>query len=393
VGAAELLVAATTAACRPELAPGVAELAARARPGSLGVVAEFAELHRVDGCVHAVLAEAARAGVPVDPAALERLAAGRRHIAARHLLVRAALARAGAVLDAAGVPWLTFKGPVLSSQLYCDPGFRRYSDLDVLVPPERFADAVAALERSGYRNQVTLWAPQLHYVAGAIALHDGVIATDLHWHVLYKRQERRWYRIDPDELFARRVTVDVGDQPCATFDPVDTLIHIALHAAREGCRCLVWLKDIERTVAVTRPDFDEVVQRARAAQCGRPVGIALARAKWTLDAAVPDSAIRALVGRVWPGVVRRVSALDDPVSVSPLRSPGALLTRETRLPLLRTPSWVAARLRDRVAERRIGRLLERGFDPETCSAGERARNEADRAAYLERVRSWRVELG
>ena len=88
-------------------------------------------------------------------------------------LVRDVLARVGAVLDAAGIPWLVFKGPVLSSSVYCDSGMRRYSDLDVLVPPDRFADAVAAMEDANYANPVTSWAPQVYFRSGAIAFSVG----------------------------------------------------------------------------------------------------------------------------------------------------------------------------------------------------------------------------
>ena len=80
----------------------------------------------------------------------------------------------------------------------------------------------------------------------------GRISVDLHWHVVYKYQDRRWYSIDPDQLFARRRTVDIAGHRCATFDEVDTVFHLALHAAREGCHRLVWLKDIELAVAVGR---------------------------------------------------------------------------------------------------------------------------------------------
>ena len=253
---------------------------------------------------------------------LDRLAVGRRQAATHHLLVRDVLARVGAVLDAAGIPWLVFKGPVLSSSVYCDSGMRRYSDLDVLVPPDRFADAVAAMEDANYGNPVTSWAPQVYFRSGAIAFSVGRISVDLHWHVVYKYQDRRWYSIDPDQLFARRRPVDIAGTTCATFDEVDTLFHLALHAAREGCHRLVWLKDIELAIAVGQPDLDELVRRSVAARCAPAVGIALARSKWLLGTAVPDDIVTALVGRVWPRVVKAVAAFDDLGSTSRLAVAG-----------------------------------------------------------------------
>src|SRR4029453_10505026 len=104
---------------------------------------------------------------------LERRGGSRREAASHHLVVRGVLSRVGAVLDAAGIPWLVFKGPVLSSSVYCDPGMRRYSDLDILVPPDRFPDAVIAMEAAGFSNPVTLWSPQVYFGAGSIAFDGG----------------------------------------------------------------------------------------------------------------------------------------------------------------------------------------------------------------------------
>jgi hypothetical protein len=384
----ELLLATTAAACRPERDPRVAELAENASDDVIRDLPSLAAAHRVDGCVHAVLDEVGG----VDARAIGRLEVGRRQAASHHLLVRDGLARLGAMLDAAGIPWLVFKGPVLSSSVYCEPGMRRYSDLDILVPPARYADAVASMEDAGYRNPITLWSPQVHYRSGAIAFESERISVDLHWHVVYKYQDRRWYRIDPERLFARRRTVDVGGQPCATFDEVDTVFHLALHAAREGCHRLVWLKDIELAVAVGRPDLDELVRRSRAARCAPAIGIALARSKWALGTPVPDRIITALVGRAWPRVVRAATAFDDLGSTSRRQSPATLLTRETRTSLARTAVRMVGRVSDRRVEQRIDRVLRYPYDPNTCAPDALARNEADRATFFALVRDWRSEL-
>ncbi len=384
----ELLLAATAAACRPEPDRRLAEVVENASDEVIRDLPVLAVAHRVDGCVHAALARARG----VDAAVLDRLEVGRRQAATHHLIVRDVLARVGAMLDAAGIPWLVFKGPVLSASLYCEPGMRRYSDLDILVPPDHFADAVVAMENAGYRNPVTLWSPQVYYRSGAIAFEVGRISVDLHWHVMYKYQDRRWYRIDTEKLFARRRTVDVGDQPCATFDAVDTVFHLALHAAREGCHRLVWLKDIELAITVGRPDLDELVRRSVAARCAPAIGIALARSKWALGTAVPDDIVTALVGRGWPRVVRAIAAFDDLGSTSRRPSPATFLTRETRMSLPSTVARAVRRVPHRRAEKRVDRVLRFTYDPETAAPELLARNEADRATFFAHVLDWRSEL-
>jgi hypothetical protein len=384
----KLLLSATAAACRPGLDHRLVDLAAIARENSIRDLPALAVDHRVEGCVHAVLEQVEG----IDPVVLERLAVGRRQAATHHLLVRDVLARVGAVLDAAGIPWLVFKGPVLSSSVYCDSSMRRYSDLDVMVPPDRFADAVEAMETANYGNPVTSWAPQVYFRSGAIAFSVGRISVDLHWHVVYKYQDRRWYSIDTDQLLARRRPVDIAGNTCATFDEVDTVFHLALHAAREGCHRLVWLKDIQLAVAVGQPDLDELVRRSIAARCAPAVGIALARSKWLLGTDVPDEIIEALVGRVWPRVVKAVTAFDNLGSTSRLPSPGTVLTRETRMSIPRTADRAVRRIADRRSERGFKRMLQRGFDPQTCTPEELTRNELDRAEFFALVRDWRSEL-
>jgi hypothetical protein len=209
---------------------------------------------------------------------------------------------------------------------------------------------------------------------------------------MYKYQDRRWYHIDPEQLFARHRTVDVGGRACATFDEVDTVFHLALHAAREGCHRLVWLKDIELAIAIGQPDLDELVRRSHDARCAPAIGIALARSKWALGTAVPDDIVTALVGRVWPLVVRAVASFDDLGSTRRRPSPGAWVTRQTRMSLPRTAIWAVRRVSDHRAERRVNRVLGRGFDPNNCTPAELARNQVDRETFFTLVRDWRSEL-
>lgn len=76
----------------------------------------------------------------------ERLAAA---IVARHDLVDAVR-----VLNAAGVVPMPLKGVLLQALVYQDPADRVLSDADVLAPPGRFDDAIAALRAAGYRVDV-----------------------------------------------------------------------------------------------------------------------------------------------------------------------------------------------------------------------------------------------
>ena len=140
------------------------------------------------------------------------------------------------------------------------------------------------------------------------------------------------------------------------------------------------------------PDLDELVRRSHRARSAPAIGIALARSKHTLEAAVPDDIITALVGRVWPRVVQAVASLDGLGPSSGRPSPATVLTKHTRMSISRTASRTVRRISERRAEQRINRVLHEEFDPNTQAPEELARNQAERETFFSLVGAWRSEL-
>jgi hypothetical protein len=263
-----------------------------ARSASLDTLPTLAAFHGVTGCVWHSLR-----GSGLDPSALAALEESTNVALGRHLAALGDLAGLGRTLDAAQVPWLVFKGPVLSETLYSRPDLRAYRDLDVLVPPARFGDAVRVLEGSGaevrdqnwrllrgeMRGQVHLWLPY------------GTPA-DLHWHLV--NRDRGMLTVPVEQLFERSRPVLLNGVAARTLDPADTLVHLALHAGLEGAHRLVWLKDVERAVASGGFTWDEVIDRARAWGCEKLVAFVLGRARRVLGANVPAGVLAGLSGPV-----------------------------------------------------------------------------------------------
>ena len=75
--------------------------------------------------------------------------------AAQWIRLRSVLAQAGAVLDAADVPWIPLKGLDTAERFFPQPELRLSSDLDVLVPVERLAPAMEALSTAGWEFRST----------------------------------------------------------------------------------------------------------------------------------------------------------------------------------------------------------------------------------------------
>lgn len=146
------------------------------------------------------------------------------------------LAEVVRLLNGAGVTPLLLKGSAaLATGLYPDPGSRFMWDLDLLVPEELMADAVAALLAGGYavpekyanRRIAVDWS-QRHHTA-PLMRSDGAATVELHRRIT----SPEWGILAPREIWRTAL-------PCASphlagacaviLAPTDELIHCFVHA-------------------------------------------------------------------------------------------------------------------------------------------------------------------
>ncbi len=361
-----LLIRATAAAgradARAELRPLVEAAPIQALPAAAG-------LHRVAGTVLRGLNDVT--GVPDTVRA--DLAARRCQSALHHLRVVGALSQISRAFDEAGLSWVTMKGPVVAGLLYPDVGDRTYGDLDLLLDRRDFAQAMRLLEDLGYEHSIHNWALAERMLAGQVSLTSPMVSIDLHWHVHYSHEDRRPFAIDPEAMIGRACRVIVSGVSVPSFDPVDRLLMLAFHAARSGGHRLVWHKDVERAIAVERPDLDELVRRCRTERCAPPVGLILARARSLLDAEVPDEIIHALTPATLRVADRVASGFGPPVQLHERDTASRVFTRSVR-------SSTAATLY--AVPERGARLLRRFLRPPHVNESDDAN---EKASYLQAV--------
>ena len=125
------------------------------------------------------------------------------------------------------------------------------------------------------------------------------------------------------------------EQPIPTLDEIDTLVHVATHAAISGGHRLVWLADLDAAIrrldGVQDAGWDGLVQRARDAGAGLVLAVMLDRARRALGTPLPAGLLASLSsgGRLWLGLTGSFDSL-RPVSRSYHRSfRGQLLVRAT----------------------------------------------------------------
>lgn len=109
--------------------------------------ADLAKLHRVGP---ALALRARRLGV--EGPAVDSWRRSLMGVAAHRLRIDEGLSSLGAVLGAAGVPWLPIKGCDLGSRVYDRPEERPAGDVDVLVAQADYLRARRALETAGWRS-------------------------------------------------------------------------------------------------------------------------------------------------------------------------------------------------------------------------------------------------
>lgn len=284
--------------------PGIPALAGSCDLSDLGALAHF---HGVAGCVFQSLHGVDK----VDESVLAELRQSYNGGVRSHLRALAGLASLANVLDGVGSPWMVVKGPVLAELVYGRPDLRSYADLDLLVLPTALGDTIAALERAGCTVLDKNWRMLTERMIGQLQLSTpNSLAVDLHWHLLNDARLRDHFAVPTKILFERSRTAVLGGTRVATLDPVDTLLHLALHAAMAGGNRLLWLKDLEQSIRNEPPAWDEVIRRARGWGIGLAVATMIGRTRRCLRIPVPKEVMPALAPqRAWRHLTASVDHL------------------------------------------------------------------------------------
>lgn len=223
----------------------------------------------------------------------------------RHLRALEDLKGIGAALDRAGIDWVAVKGATLASVVWPHADMREYYDLDLLVEPAAFRDAVEVVEGTGGRLLDRNWPALQASRRGELAMigRHGT-PVDLHWHLAVDPSVRRAFPLDVEAMLARRRPAVLSALSLPMLDPEDQALHVALHAAQAGANRLMWLADVY--YATAEVDWAELGRRSREARATVPVSLVLDRAYRVAGRrTLPDHADVARATGLWGRLVRR----------------------------------------------------------------------------------------
>jgi hypothetical protein len=347
------------------------------------VLARSARWSRVEAlaALHLVRPLLLRRAGPFAPKPIrERWVSELREIGLRALSLTSALIAVTRSLEAAGVPTLPHKGPVLALAAYGEIGLRECADLDVLVPGDRLADALETLRLAGYARDPDLaWlsADALRRWTGEVGCRSAQgVVVDLHWRLTPPHYP---LQLDPEWLWPLVRPLRLAGAELPALGPEAHFLVLAVHGAKHAWAGLGWVTDLAWLIEA---GFDWPAAEALAGKAGclRVFRLAAALANQVFGTPIPDDVARAIAAdRGLARLAARVQARwrqspATPVGSAELlsfvaaldRRPLALARHLRGLALDPTEGdWRAHRLpEDRFAlyaPRRLGRFLARPF--------------------------------
>ena len=166
------------------------------------------------------------------------------------------------LLENAGIDVVVLKGTAVAHLAYPDPALRSFGDNDLLLPSERFDDAVDLLTRNGYTRQTLQARPGFERRFGKGVTLDGETGDelDLHRNLVFGTFG---FRIELEELFRSAEPFVLGGRQLFGLGPETRLLHACFHAAlgdpvpRYGS-----VRDIAQMLTMGVHDHDRVLELA-----------------------------------------------------------------------------------------------------------------------------------
>jgi len=234
------------------------------------LLADQASRHGVLGILRSLLPPRSDlAGTPLAPTGLEAAADALWY---EHLM--RGMAEVVRLLGRAGIPTCALKGPALAERLYTQPAARLSTDIDLLVHPDDFERAGAALQAAGYATEHGYAADYLRSHSHHLPfVHQNRAPLELHF-----RAYAGFGTIIPAApILSRAVPYALrGEDGVLVPCPEDEFLLLAVHAAGHSFVRLIWLYDL-KLLLLKHPelDFDRVGAHARSLGVSTVVGYTL----------------------------------------------------------------------------------------------------------------------
>ena len=174
------------------------------------------------------------------------LMAERLQSVTRNLALAAETIRLVTAFEEEGVRVIPFKGCILASIVYGDPGCRRPGDIDLLVQSSDVEKAAALLARLSYfslRDRGPAW--QAGHLGNdcewEFTSRERQMCVDLHWNFTARNFGLRF---PIDQIWARSRRTHFCGRLVEDFSAEDLILVLCVHAVKHYCRQLEWIYTI-----------------------------------------------------------------------------------------------------------------------------------------------------
>jgi len=134
-------------------------------------------------------------------------------------------------LQSAEIEVIALKGVYLSEHLYAEIGLRQFSDIDLLIRPDKTLKAVEILQNLGYRYKEAI--PVSDFIrqkSDYVHLPPMVLnGVSIELHVKLHRGGEK-YNVNVERVFATKIPAVINGSAVFALDTMHQLIHIAVHA-------------------------------------------------------------------------------------------------------------------------------------------------------------------
>ena len=218
------------------------------------------------------------------------------------------------LLGAHGIPSLVLKGAATAHLDYPDPSWREFHDIDLLIHAADRDESIALLATAGWVQGYAL--PGGHEdFTHAVTLVRERAELDLHQRTAHRALG---LRVPTQDLFDHATSYEIAGSPLGVLDPVDRLIHGAVHAvaSRAPYRHLSSVADVLSLADLRRHLAADALVRAERWRVRPIVERAVRDAYAMAQLDLPEEWVRAMELRI-----RHRDRLVDLAYLSPVRRP------------------------------------------------------------------------
>lgn len=146
------------------------------------------------------------------------------------------------------IKYISFKGPLLSLELYDDIGFRNFRDLDILVEKENVEETKKIIEDLNFKNiypRIPLSNQQIK-VNYSISHHyhfthnEKPIEIELHWNIT---NPQSFFGVITRDILSHSKSINISNRDVSYISTTENLVYQAAHGSIHQWYRLFWLKD------------------------------------------------------------------------------------------------------------------------------------------------------